>query len=300
LPLFETGPWGQLFHNHIINIKEPLTLGTTDVSRLVSPEEFAAAMTRRWHSLGNTSSTKLQQLWKTMAATFTAAATNPFDTKWRVLEPPTGTGKTQGLCVYAALTIANNRTSASPLGILVVTRTIAQANEIVATIKELLADAADADKVLTKHCENKLHVFSMQAAEVLIITHAAYTRALEGLCKEQYGRWEDYATWTHGPRCLTIIDEALSGVVEHNQLTADDIQLALSFVDPALRLAFPSQVQALETMRDILDKIAELNASHADADKVATSARIVWRGVRDGRLKFPPARRAWRMRRDRP
>ena len=45
-------------------------MGTTDVSRLVTPEEFSAAMTRRWHSLGNTSSTKLQQLWAAMAATF--------------------------------------------------------------------------------------------------------------------------------------------------------------------------------------------------------------------------------------
>ena len=47
-----------------------------------------------------------------MAATFNRAATNNAagNTKWRVLEPPTGTGKTQGLCVYAALTIAKNRT----------------------------------------------------------------------------------------------------------------------------------------------------------------------------------------------
>ena len=82
-------------------------MGTTDVSRLVTPEEFAAAMTRRWHSLGNTSSTKLQQLWATMAATFARAVVDSetANTKWRVLEPPTGTGKTQGLCVYAALTI---------------------------------------------------------------------------------------------------------------------------------------------------------------------------------------------------
>src|SRR5262245_40808846 len=116
--------------------KEPLTLGTTDVSRLVSPEEFATAMTRRWHSLGNISSPRLQQLCGSMAATFACAVADNHTavTKWRVLEPPTGTGKTQGLCVYAALAIDKNRTAASPLGILVVTRTIAQADEIVATI----------------------------------------------------------------------------------------------------------------------------------------------------------------------
>ena len=74
-------------------------------------------MTRRWHSLGNTSSAKLQKLWSTMAATFASAVADTNNTKWRVLEPPTGTGKTQGLCVYAALTIAKNRTSPSPTGI---------------------------------------------------------------------------------------------------------------------------------------------------------------------------------------
>jgi hypothetical protein len=86
-------------------------LGTTDVSRLVTPEEFAAAMMDRWRSLGNISSDKLKQLWATMAATFARAVADDHPantTTWRVLEPPTGTGKTQGLCVYAALTIAKN------------------------------------------------------------------------------------------------------------------------------------------------------------------------------------------------
>ena len=261
-------------------------MGTSDVSRLVSPEEFAAAMTRRWHSLGNTSSAKLIELWKTMAVTFNTAASNPTDTKWRVLEPPTGTGKTQGLCVFAALTIAKNRTSLSPLGILVVTRTIAQAEEIVATIQELVCHPADADQVRAKHSENKMHVFAMQAADVLVITHAAYTRALEGLNREHDGRWQDYTAWMHGQRCLTIIDEALSGVVEQHQVTADDLRMVLSFIDPALRLQFPRQVEALGMVRDTLDQIAELNANLADADRVAVSARIVWRGVHDGRLTF--------------
>lgn len=172
----------------------------SDVLRLVSPEEFAAAMTCRWLSLGNTASAKLQELWKTMAVTFNAAASNPTDTKWRVLEPPTGTGKTQGLCVYAALTIANNRTSISPLGMLVVTRTIAQAEEIVAAIRELLSDDDDNHRVQSKHSETKLNVFQMRDADVLVVTHAAYTLALEGLQQEQHGRWSDYTTWTHGVR----------------------------------------------------------------------------------------------------
>ena len=247
-------------------------------------------MTRRWHSLGNTSSPKLQQLWAAMAATFGRAVVDneTGKSKWRVLEPPTGTGKTQGLSVYAALTIEKNRTSPSPLGILVVTRTIAQADEIVATIRELVSDPANADRVRAKHSETKLNVFEMRMADVLVITHAAYTRALEGLNQEQHGRWADCTTWDHGQRRLTIIDEALSGVVEENQIKADDIRFVLGFIDPALKLQFGPQVEALEGVRDILDKIAVTNATITE-EGGSIPARVVWRGVHDGRAKFPKA-----------
>jgi hypothetical protein len=222
-----------------------------------------------------------------MATTFTraVAGNETGNTKWRVLEPPTGTGKTQGLCVYAALTIAKNRSSPSPLGILVVTRTIAQAEEIVVTVRELLADPADHDRVRPKHSEAKLRPFEMQGADVLVITHAAYTRALEGLQQAQYGRWEDYTNWRHGPRRLTIIDEALAGVVEENQVVADDIRNVLRFIDPLLRRQFSTQVEALERVRDVLDKIAVMNADEAGS----CPARVVWRGVHEGRIRFPQA-----------
>lgn len=257
----------------------------------MTPEEFAAAMTRRWHSLGNISSNKLQQLWAKMAATFGRAAADDHNvntTTWRVLEPPTGTGKTQGLSVYAALTIAKNRVSPSPLGILVVTRTIAQAEEIVATIRELLHDPADAARVQTRHSETKLNVFEMHSADVLVITHAAYTRDLEGLNQDRHGRWHDCTNWDHGPRRLTIIDEALSGIVEENQIKAEDIRVVLGFIDPLLKIRLSTQVAALEKVRDVLDKITLLN-DRGDDGASTNHARVVWRSVHDGRMKFPQA-----------
>lgn len=86
-----------------LSSSKDLTMGIPDQS-LVSPEAFSAAMTQRWLNLGNTPSSRLVQVWSIMASTFAAAITFR-DRKWRVLQPPTGTGKTQGLCVYAALTI---------------------------------------------------------------------------------------------------------------------------------------------------------------------------------------------------
>ena len=266
-------------------------MGTTDVRRLVTPEQFAAAMTDRWHYLGNTSSSNLKKLWAEMAATFNRAISESHEarSKWRVLEPPTGTGKTQGLCVYSALTIDNNRTSREPLGILIVTRTIAQADEIVATIQGFVTSSANSDKVRASHSQAKLDPFSKKTADVLVITHEAYTRALEGLSKEHFGRWEDLTTWEHGPRGLTIIDEAIAGVVEENQVKADDIRIALSYVGPALRHEFPEQVAALERVCEVLDRIAAFNAENPGNSQ----ARIVWRGVRDERINHlatPPMR----------
>jgi hypothetical protein len=259
-------------------------LGTTGVFRLVTPEEFAAAMTARWRSLGNTPSPRLQQLWMAMAKTFNRAIDDN-DNQWRVLQPPTGTGKTQGLCVYSALAIDKNTTASEPVGILVVTRTIVQADEIGATIRELITDPAHAARVQVSHSQSRLNPFVMQGADVLVITHEAYVRALEGLNKEQHGRWEDFTNWTHGPRRLTIIDEAISGIVEENQVTAANVRVLLGFIGPELRKQFPAEVAALERVCEVLEKIAAFNG---DTD-ASVPARIVWRGGQSNRRHFPMA-----------
>lgn len=259
-------------------------MGMTDASRLPTPEEFNAAMTARWHSLGNTPSPRLQKLWMAMATTFNSAIMDSHtgNTRWRVLQPPTGTGKTQGLCVYSALAIDKNATASEPVGILVVTRTIAQAEEIGATIRALISDPAHADRVRVSHSQSRLNPFVMHGADVLVITHEAYVRALEGLNQEQHGRWEDFTNWAHGPRRLTIIDEAISGIVEENQVTAADIRFALGFIDPSLRRLYRDQVKALERACEVLDGSAALSA-----DGEAAAARIVWSGGQDNRRHFP-------------
>jgi hypothetical protein len=253
----------------------------------VSSREFTAAMTARWTSLGNISSPRLEALWGVMADTFNAAidgnAQFTPDTTWRVLEPPTGSGKTQGVCVYAALAMRRNVSAANPLGMLVVTRTIAQADEIVATIRELVADTAPGRVVVAKHSENQTTTVDMRAADVLVITHAAYTRALENIDAGTFGCQLDYTTTTTGSRHLTIIDEALTGIIDERCVTADDVRRVLSYVNPAIRAGHPSQVAALQKVGEVLDKIGTLVG-----DKTTdTSARVVWRGVADGRVSFP-------------
>ena len=124
-------------------------------------------------------------------------------------------------------------------------RTIQQADEIVDTIRSQLSAPA-AERVQAKHSENKLPRATADAADVLVITHSAFTRGLEE------GHVYIYANWAHGPRHLTIIDEALSGLVEENQVTAQDIGLVLTCMDGKLRRQFPTQFRALKTLPDAL------------------------------------------------
>jgi hypothetical protein len=74
----------------------------------IDPTKFAQRMDKRWQHLGNVSSSKLVRLWTIMGETFNEAAEKSEDGTWRVLEPPTGSGKTQGCCVYAAMVIEHN------------------------------------------------------------------------------------------------------------------------------------------------------------------------------------------------
>jgi Rad3-related DNA helicase len=158
------------------HIKSPADLG--DQQGYICPDHYVAEMTVHWVSLGNTPSPSLKEMWRTMAMTFNERIAAPSaDATWRVLQPPTGTGKTQGLCVYAALAARKNVTVERPVGILIVTRTIKQADEIVFTIGQLTGPQA-ALRVAAKHSKNKITVAEMRGTDILVITHEAYTRAL--------------------------------------------------------------------------------------------------------------------------
>jgi len=251
----------------------------------LSPETFIVAMTKRWSDLGNTASEPLKQNWGSMAAGFSDAIINR-DPKWRVFQLETGTGKTQGLCVYAALTITKNLVSPTPIGMLVVTPTIRQATKIVDTIRSLLP-IADAARVQTNHSQNNVSNFAMEAADMLVVTHAAYTLGLEGLQVRDYGRWNNFANWAHGPRRLTIIDEELSGLVQENQLTAQDINIVLACMNPDLLLQFPTQVRALWVIRDAFHHLG-IGAARSRANNAGTIRdEGMWTADGKGRPAFP-------------
>src|ERR1700759_4247613 len=106
---------------------------------LVPPQTFVDRLTDQWTTTyHNVPSVPLRKLWATMANTYqeaiidTAAGVTP---RWRILWPPTGSGKTLGAKVYAALQAEQNAATAGlrkPVGILIVTRLIDQADKKVA------------------------------------------------------------------------------------------------------------------------------------------------------------------------
>lgn len=246
----------------------------------IHPDVFARAMETHWsNALGNVSSPSLVKLWEAMGKAYNGAISGT-NGQWTVLQPPTGTGKTQGLAVYSALTANSNRDGKLMNGILIVTRLIEQAEELKETINHL----AGFKCAQTKHSENKVAPDEIRESDILIVTHAAYVKALGGMCDENDARLADLIEWRGGKRSLTVIDEALSSVIEDHQVRAEDLRQVLGYLNPETLVKHPQLIGALETVRDVLEKIAVFKPSdNYDNNR----SRVVWRGVLDEKVSFP-------------
>lgn len=261
---------------------------------LVSPRDFTLQMERHWtETLGNASSDQLRGLWSSLATAFGHAILSHghagLPQVWRVLNPPTGTGKTQGTCVYAAMLAKANRrlretqnAATEPVGMLIVTRLISEANALAEAINSL----AGFPCAVASHSESKVSTTDRIQADVLVVTHQAYVNALEGFTGSSGGpAWSDMVNTWEGPRKLTVIDETLANVVESHQLTSEAVRQVLAHFDPDLRSRFPSQFAALQQVDSLLNWIAQKMKSASTREDRA--GRVIWRSVNDGVLSFP-------------
>lgn len=118
------------------------TNGPHDAYALVSPQAFTNRMATHWSQrLQLITSPALRTLWGIMAETFRSTIINSInnvgDAPWRILRPPTGSGKTRGACLFAAMQAEANETAAlKPVGVLIVTRLIDQADKMAVEINE--------------------------------------------------------------------------------------------------------------------------------------------------------------------
>jgi hypothetical protein len=230
---------------------------------LVPPQTFVDRLTGVWTtSYHNVPSVSLRKLWATMAKTYqdaiiaTAAGVSPL---WRILWPPTGSGKTLGAKVYAALQAEQNATTTGPrqpVGILIVTRLIAQADEMVEAINAL----AGRQVAVADHTEHRATLEQLNESDVVVITHQAYVNATQTFTNTRDGKWARLTSWNRGRRLLTVIDEALCNVIEESQVKVDRLGQAIGFIPHDLRASHSAEVEALEKLYEALGHHAGVSA----------------------------------------
>jgi hypothetical protein len=228
-------------------------IGLHEQYAFVPPQTFVDKFTLRWTEEFNMpASEPLRKLWRTMANTYQQSIISTAQgqpSRWRVLQPPTGSGKTMGAVVYSGLQAEQNASAAigvKPIGIMIVTRLKVQADEMVSSINDYVGrQAASAD-----HSDHRATPEQLRESDVIVITHAAYTRAKETLSGVNADRWQRLTNWRGGPRLLTIVDEALANVVEHSQLKLDELSRVIGHITHEMRSAHPTEVEALEALRE--------------------------------------------------
>jgi len=229
---------------------------------MIREDLFVARMTEHWRSLGNCPSRDLQAVWKQLCRTLNEQSIAT-DNKWRVVQPATGTGKSQGLALYAAL-----HKDQPQLGILIVVRLISQADEMAALINRL----AGVEIAKARHTENSLTTAEMAATQVLVVTHKAYELSLDKYgngCEQRFSSFVAYDGCFEGQRSLVVIDECLD-VVKQYQVNLDDLSFALGAIPYEIRKdpVFSSQFQQLEKLER---RLKEVMTSSDTGDRLLAS-----------------------------
>jgi hypothetical protein len=249
------------------------SIGSHEHYALVSPQDFTDRMDQRWtQGLQLISSPNLRTLWGIMASTFRTSIINSIDgvvdAPWLILQPPTGSGKTRGACVFAAVQAdANAQGSLKPVGVLIVTRLIDQADEMAKEINELTGRVV----AVAHHSDKPATAQELLDSDILIITHQAYVNSVGHLGARKDALRSRFTSWRGGNRLLTIIDEALANVVENNKITVDNLAQVISYVTPEMRQEFPEQLKVLEELHSIL--VAHANPEGRSDNN---SIRMLW------------------------
>jgi hypothetical protein len=213
---------------------------------MIREDLFVSKMTAHWKSLGNCPSRKLQSVWQQLCFTFNEQSTAT-DTKWRVIQPATGTGKSQGLALYSAM-----HRDQSEVGILIVVRLISQAEEMTTLINRLAGKQIANDH----HNQNHLSTAEMAQTQVLVVTHRAYELSLDKYSQGCEQKFSSFMTYDHcfgGQRELVVIDECLD-IVKQYQVTLSDLLFALGAMPYEIQQdpRFTVQFELLNSLKQTL------------------------------------------------
>ena len=248
------------------------TIGSHGLA-LVSPQEFTDRMLAHWKvTLEMPTPPALVSVWTTMAVQFGKSTINNANGQPGpsvILPLPTGSGKTEGTCIYAAMQAERNARAAAedtkPVGVIIVTRLIEDADALAEKINGIVGHLV----AVAQHSQSKVTSSDIFNADVLVITHKAFTNSAESFGAQDYDRWERLSRWQGGSRHLMIIDEALANVVQSYRASAATLGTVLAGVSSEIRSRFPSAIRTLEILKQYLEK-QEQRESNED------HARILW------------------------
>lgn len=233
---------------------------------LVPSQLFRSRMVQHWSgNHGMPTTPALREAWSVFELQsrdliINNASATPFKPSV-VLPLPTGSGKTEGACVYAALQAdANASGEGVPVGVLIVTRLIKDAERLVSSINSIAGRVV----AVTSHTKNTLKASDMSEADILVITQASFMRACDAFGAGNGARWDSFHSWKGGKRHLVVVDEALLNSVSHHRVTSKDIAMVLQAIPHKDRDSFSGAVKTLTRLQDYLDKQEQRHAPGED------------------------------------
>mgnify|MGYP006289296753 CR=1 FL=1 len=239
----------------------------------IEPDVFVDHMREHWTgTLENVSSSALEEAWGRLAQAFEDNITSHNNqykkTKWIVVQPPTGSGKTQGTILYSALLA---QVEEHP-GVLIVTRLIAEADSIAEQVNQL----AGKEVAVAHHSESKTSFEELSSWPVLVITHRAYELALDylgqdGTIQKTFDFFHNFESFD-GKRKMVVVDECLD-IIETSQVKSRHILQVLYAID-MLPSKFPKEYEILKRMkaqRDRQEVGREINPAAFKRDRMVTA-----------------------------
>lgn len=251
----------------------------------VDEATFVNEMETHWtKNLGNISSEPLKQVWWQLAQTFNSHiqfdGITPFSQTWTILQPATGTGKTQGTMIYCKM--LSKLTDSEHPGVLIVTRLKAECDRLVEQINK----NSDRPTATAFHSDTKdIGITELWLYPVLVITHRAYTIANDFLHKNQrdtrLDRWSLFQNYFERDRerKLIVVDECLD-IVEENRLTFDGLNAAQGLITQELKRQYPEETEAVNIMAEKFKMLAIKAGDNPQSEKIRKKPIVT--------LKEPP------------
>ena len=250
---------------------------------MISPERFVQAMQEKWAEYGNVGAAALDAVWCQIAETMNRQ-TESQSLPRPVIPAELGAGKTTCAKLWCSMLPQDEHP-----GVLVVVRTVAQAEEFATDVSAW----ADAPVAFAYHSEVKPrpNLGSLCGYPVLVICHRNYELALDEWLIEEPERYARLMRFGDRERKLAIVDEALDQVYVA-QVSRDQLQQMRSVVrDARIWKRHPHAVQLVHSVEcalldapdngyrvisaDALLERAKMSVEQADAALVA-----FWQEVR--------------------